>query len=532
LAGGLVPTTLTNLTGSGTIVDNSVMSFSYTEDVTSLEPQNLTGGSGQVSFTAEAANQADVSNNLHPSSKLLINNTMRLESSQFGAVEFIGTTLSITDKMVSVTGNTVQARLNVEKTAGPHGGSGATLWTAIISYCGLVGVVPTISAPLQVTLDAIPVNFIGWKGNVWEYLKMLCAAVSLSDTDNIGLEMYIDENDLVFRQAKTTVIDISEYVMEKTLSVTSVDSSQAQTISFYKTSYGVDQVVAEEDRSDLTAATKNVTIDDQMQVDPGETLVKRFSVNCSLESINQPQVVSAIIPLPFSGTVGQYVVVGSDDLPIEPTQWIAQGGSLTVSLTENPNEIELVIVAPPATELPTAADPAVVTLGPYKIGTESSGEEDYPALYITGTGVFFEKSSKTFGTGASPEFTSDDSSSEIDNPFFNTKFNLSTRGVAAAQAVCGPQIELSMTVADGVQFGTTVGSLFFDDNNKYRIESIAFSTDSASITASACASFTDFESIWSGQNFNAFSTVAGTDSVNGNQALKFNEFTVIPLMES
>jgi len=527
-----VATTLTNSTGSGTIVPNSVMSFSYTEDVTSLEPQNLTGGAGQVTFTAEAASQTDVSDNLHPSSKLLINNTMRLENDQFGAVEFIGKTVSVTDKIVSVTGNTLQARLNVEKTAPPHGVSGSTLWTAIITYCGLVDIVPTISAELQVTLDSIDVNFIGWQGNVWEYLKMLCAAVSLSDTDNIGLEMYIDEDELVFRQAKTTVVDLSEYVMEKTLSITSVDSSQAQTVSYYDTSYGVNQVIAEQDRTGLTAATQNVTIDDQMQVDPGETLIKRFNVNCSLESVNQPVVVSAISTLPYIGTTGEYVVVGSDDLPIQPSQWVAQGGSLTVSLTENPNEIELVIVAPPATELPTAADPAVVTLGPYKIGTESSGGEDYPALYITGTGVFFEKSSKTFDTGASAEFTSDDASSEIDNPFFNTAFNLSTRGVAAAQAVCGPKIELTMTVADGVQFGTSVGSLFLDGNNKYRIESIAFSQDSASITASACASFTDFQNIWSGQDFDAFSVAAGTNAVNGSQAMKFNEFTVIPLMES
>ena len=525
-------TTLTNSTGSGTIVPNSVMTFSYTEDVTSLEPQNLTGGAGQVTFTAEAASQSDVSDNLHPSSKLLINNTMRLENDQFGAVEFIGKTVSVTDKMVSVTGNTLQARLNVEKTAEPHGGSGSTLWTAIIYYCGLVGIVPTISTELEATLDSIDVNFIGWQGNVWEHLKMLCAAVSLSDTDNIGLEMYVSEDELVFRQAKTTVIDIDEYVMEKTISITSVDSSQAQTVSYYETTYGVNQVVAERDRTGLTAATQNVTIDDQMQVDPGETLVKRFAVNCSLESVNQPLAVSAIIPLPYTGTTGQYVVVGSDDLPVEPAQWIAQGGSLTVSLTENPNEIELVIVAPPATELPTADDPEIVTLGPYKIGVESSGEEEYPALYITGTGVFFEKSSKTFGTGASPEFTSDDSSSEIDNPFFNSKFNLSTRGVAAAQAVCGPNIELTLTVADGVQFGTSVGSLFFDGNNKYRIESIGFSQDSASITASACAAFTDFNNVWSGQDFDAFSAVAGTEAVYGQQAMKFNEFTVIPLMES
>ena len=148
-------TKLTNLTGSGTIAPNSLMMFSYSEDVTSLQPDDLTGGAGQVSFSALRARQNNVTNNLHPSSKLLINNTLRLEDDRYGIVDFIGRDVSIVDDVVSLTGNTIQARLNVEVTAPPHGGSGSTLWTAIVVYCGLVNIVPTISSSLQTTLDLL-----------------------------------------------------------------------------------------------------------------------------------------------------------------------------------------------------------------------------------------------------------------------------------------------------------------------------------------------------------------------------------------
>lgn len=525
--------TLTNVSGSGSIETDSLISFSYSEDVTSLEPSNLDGGVGQVNASGIVVKEEKVGNT-HPASKLLINNDLSLNDPVFGSVQFQAESVSIGTQVVNITGSTLHQRLNVERTAAPQGGTGATLWTAIVYYCSLVDVVPDISEELQEDLDAISVNFIGWQGNVWEHLKMLCAAISIDQTNNIGLEMFIDNDTLVFRQALANTIDLSEYLEDVSLSVSSVDTAQRLSLLKYETVYGVNRVIAEEDRSDLTAATRNVTIDDRMQVDAGETLVKRFKVNASLESVNQPTVVSAIttLPYPLTGGFGEYVVVGNDDLPIQPSQWTAQGGSLTVSLTENPNEIELVIVAPPAPSLPTADDPAQATLAPYKIGVESSGEEEYPALYITGTGVFFEKKSKTFITGASSEYTAKQNATEIDNPFLVSDHDISTRGVAAAQAQCGPKITLNMTVAGGVTFGNSIGSVFNYESNKYRLSSIQFSESNATIDAVGCARFSDFNAKWSGKTFTNFKSIALDPTLYPTQALKFNEFSVIPLMEA
>lgn len=526
-------TNITNASGSGKIQDNSLLSFSYNEDVTSLEPSNLSGGVGQVSFSGIVVKEDKVGDT-HPSSKLLINNDIILTDTILGSVQFQAQSVTVNNEVANVTGSTIHERLNVDKTAGPHGGTGATLWTAIVYYCSLVDITPSISSSLQTTLDAIDVNFIGWRGNVWEHLKMLCAAVSLSDTDNVGLEMYIDNDTLTFRQALSQTIDITEYIEDVNLSINSTDTAQRFSLTKYETVYGSNRVIAEESRADLTAATANVTIDDKMQVDAGETLVKRFKVNASLDSINQPTVVSAIttLPYPLTGGFGEYVVVGNDDLPIEPSQWTDQGGSLTVSITENPNEIELTIVAPPAPSLPLASNPSDVTYAPYKIGVETSGGEDYPALYLTGTGVFFEKKTKDFITGASNDYTSKEDATAVDNPFFIRDHDISTRGVAAAQAQCGPEISLSMSVSEGVQFGSTIGAMFDYESNKYRLSSIQFTDSTIAIAGKGCARFSDFEAIWDTLTFTNFTSVALDPSVAPNEALTFNEFSVIPLMEA
>lgn len=525
-------TTLTNSSGSGKVQDDSLISFSYSEDVTSLEPSNLTGGVGQVSITAVAVHDEKVGNT-HPASKFLINNQMVLTDDNLGTISFNVKEVSISDEVVSASGLTIHERLNVTRTAAPHGGSGATLWTAIVYYCSLVDVVPSISSALQATLDAIDVNFIGWQGNVWEHLKMLCAGVTIADDDNVGLEMYIDDDTLTFRQALTTNVVADENIVNASLSINSADSSQSFDVIRYITEYKTNGIVKEEDRQELTGKTQAVTISDSMQVDAGETLIKRFKIDASLESVNQPTAVSAISTLPYTdGGYGEYVIVGNDDLPVLPSQWESEGGSLTVALTENPNEIEITIVAPPAPSLTLADDPAELTYAPYKVGVESSGGTEYPALYITGTGVFFETKTKTFLTGASNDYTADEKSAEVDNPFITKDIDQASRGLAAAQANCGPDIQLSMTLADGLQFGGSIGSVITYGTNKYRITSISFSDDVPSITAKGCASFSDFEDIWSGLDFNDFTSVALDPSVAPDDAMKFNEFSVTPLMES
>lgn len=522
--------TLKNLDGSGSLKHNSVSNYSYSEEVTPLEPSSMNGGTSQVNITGTAMLE-DTVGNTHPNSALLVNNTMQLVDSNYGSINFLAKKVSINNGIASVTGETIMSRLNTYKTAAPHGGGGASLLSAIEYYCSLVDVVPVIDEDFANELDAIDVNYLGWSGNVWEHLKMLCAAVSASEVDNVGIEMYVDGSDLVFRKAKTVDVKFSK-VSSENYSIDSFNSAKSVDVVKYATTYGVNQVVREQQRQlgGLFTVNENVSITDAMQVEAGQVVTKRFLINASLSEVKQPQCVEQIFPLPYAGVTGQYVVVGNDDLPIVPAQWEGQGGSLTVSLTENPYEIEITIVAPPAAALPTVDNPSVLTYAPYKIGVESSGEADYPALYIVGTGVFFEKSTKTFLTGADDDYTSKDSNQTIDNIFITTDFNQNARGIAAAQVICGPNIMLSQTISDSVSFGSANGSIQSVKSNKFRTVSASYGPNGVSITATPCATFTDFNDLWVPKEFSEFNAVALDPIANPSSALKFNEFSVIPLM--
>lgn len=517
---------LVNNDGSGSVGNESPISYSYSEDVTSLEPSSLTGGAGQVTVSAIAVEEDRVGAT-HPNSKLLINNSMSLIHESSGEVQFTVKQASVNAGVVSIVGETLEGRLNVERTAGPHGGSGATVATAITYYCGLVGIIPTFEEGLEAALDTIPANFIGWKGNVWEHLKMLCAAISYD------LEFYIDSTGLIFRTAKSQTADFMQpNIISQAISVDSLEGAQLVNVTNYNTSYGINQVV-----QDISANSDNLTssnaqgasIYDGMQVNAGEKLVKRFTINASLETVNSVQAVDGILPFPFTGgAIGQYAIAGADGKFIKASQWNGEGGKLTVTLTENPNEIEITIIAPVKNGLENITGGGNLSYEPYKIGIETSGSTDYPAIYITGTGVFYKKIQNEIATGASSTYTSQQTAVAIDNPFITNIADLYTAGAAAAQVICGPNVNLSQSVSTVEPFGSTPGKIIKVDSNKYRITSVNYGVDTTSFTAKPVTSFADFEALWDGKLFTDFEDVAFSDP--STEALKFNEFTVIPLM--
>ena len=512
---------ITNLGANGTLPENAILSYSYSEDATPLRLDTASTGAGQVTSTIETSLDAK-------GGRLLVNNELSVADDYFGSLIFTARKYSESqDGIGSLTGETIAYKLNAYRAAPPVGGAGADLYEAVLTYCALVDVVPVISSELETKMAAIPVNFIGWTGNVWQYLEMLCQAVSLDTEENTYLEMAVIDNQLHFREALQNNIEIKEFVTSKNFSVDSYDAAQFLTMSYYDTFYGSNRIVQEQNvANNVFAINESVSITDSLQVDAGATITKIVKIKASLESVNQPEVVSQISTLPFptTGSIGEYVVVGSDDYPIKPEQWTAEGGSLTVRLTDVPDEIEITITAPKSVQMQVADGyPVEVTYAPYKIGVESSGNE-YPALYITGTGVFFNKRTVTLPTGASSEYAPSISTSTVDNPFICNKKDLLNRGLATAQGICGPSIAYTANVVSGVEFGQSVGSLFPEYDTKFRINSIAFNQNDATVNASAYVTFADFNEAWAG------ASIADFNSENEN--LKFNEFSVIPLVRN
>jgi hypothetical protein len=514
--------------GSGAILTGSEISYSYSEDVSSLSPDSISGGSGQLTLSAI---KQDDSVDFKKSPALLLNNLMTLNDSTAGEIEFRVKKVSTNNDLVSLTGQTVEARMNVTKIAQPIGGSSGyadTLQEAIEYYCGLAGVSPDFDDDLLALVSVRQINFIGWEANLWEQLKLLCASTSASATEDIPMEMAVDIDRLKFRKANNRTANLTDNASSISVEVDNFDASKMVKVTMYKTEYLANTVVKEDtELDDELGFAQEVSIRDQMQVDAGQTIIKRFTIKASLETVNNPTAVASISSLPYSGTTGEYVVVGSDDLPILPAQWTAQGGSLTVSLTGNPNEIEIKITAPQASELQQAGDPNAFSLAPYKIGTESAGGVDYPALYITGTGVFFERFTQAFYTGAADEYTASLEDTAIDSPFITTRMELASRGIAAAQAIAGPSVAISISNPSDIVMNSTIGSVIEYDRSKYRIETASFSAGDRGVTGTSVSPIPDFNAIWAGKTFADFATTMGTDS--DFEYVSFNEFTIIPL---
>jgi hypothetical protein len=235
-----MPITFTS-NGTSGFVPDSIFSYSYNEDITSIEPSTNDGGAGQLSISGvEIAPKSD--NSFILSTRMMINDDVVLtipgQGSVQGKVKQVSTNSAGT---ATVLADTVQTKLNVEKTALPFSG---TLRNAIIYYCGLCGVVPAFDATAySTTLPNLAINFIGWKGNVWEYLKMLCSGISTSATTNSSIEMIIINNVLTFRPALTSSVTIAEDVSDIGYSYEVLNSSKSIKIYDYNSTFITNGVV-------------------------------------------------------------------------------------------------------------------------------------------------------------------------------------------------------------------------------------------------------------------------------------------------
>lgn len=511
-------TKLTNV-GSGKIKDDSIIAFSYSEDATPLDPTSSGGGTSQVSLSAiEETTDVALAN-----TKLMINNSATIQDDIFGSVQFDVKNVSTNAAgIATILGDSIQSKLNVIKTANPFVG---TLSGAITYYCGLCGVTPVVDA----ALNSKSVVFIGWSGNVWEYLKDLCAVISYSTTDRLPIEVYFTGTAVGFRPALASTIAIQDYLSDMNQSVGIFDAAQSIDVYSYNTGAKVNDILYDisyyDPNSSNYAKRFLSSFSDSMQVAAGETKKVLFTIDTSLTSVKQPECVSTISPFPYdpltSGN-GQYVIVGTDNLPIQPSQWIDQGGSLTVRITENPNEVEITIVAPPETAL-LKADGTGLGYAPYKVGIETSGSGfDYPAIYIVGSGISYEKTKTTFYTAANPSVTSKTEAFEVDNIFITDDFTLANAGLAAAQASCGPLVTLNGTSASGFTFGSSIGSSFNMNSSRFRIDSVGFSESGITWNSQDCARFSDFNTANTGKTFSQFNSKMTSSAT-------FTDFSVIPL---
>ena len=641
---------ITVSSANGIAVDNSISEYSYSEEANSIEPSALTGGSGAANVTLDGVDftvDAGIA---------YIGSNMTLTDGTNNSVVFkVNGVNKTSDGKVALNGDTLTNKLNIEVTAAPQGNT--SLKNAINYYCGLAGITPQYDASITSDLGKT-VNFIGWKGNLWEHLKMLCAGVVSNSGAHI--EMYVLNGVLRFRKAldSANLIDLSDEVSSEDISFDSTNLAQKIEMYNYNTSYKTPTTggILYEDKeleSGPAGLRTYPATSGVISVNAGETSVTRVKVKASLTSVQQPTAVTTMGNPPYSGSTSRYVVVGPDDVVIQPSAWEAGyvGGRVKVAIVGDArDELEITVVAPPAptsttpggdggqggtgnsgvtglanpvlsfayggmsgtgsasastfnfswtpvanaefyilnvvpssgsaqtytftndvTSYPlgllvsksytvtvtagtnnalvngvpnsyllsspspyaffaaisdpdrgsggggsstggstvsgtgpdnTVAQPAVpgapesgtsdpnsapttLSFSSYKVGIETAGSgSDYPAFYIVGTGVFYDKQMTSISTGLTSADTTTDVGTTIDNPFITTTADFNAKKALALKKFDTPKVTLSQSVAAPRTFGTLPGSTQIVDGATFRVESVSYSPSDVSITSS------------------------------------------------
>lgn len=436
------------LNGAGISGTENVVSFSVQEDATPIDPSSSFGGVGQIRVSID-----DFDDSRRLIGELVLTDGARGKTS--GKV----TSLESTDGNLSITADSILGLFNTEKTALPFSG---TLGAAVQYYCDLVGI------PNDVIVDAMvssrPVIYPGWIGNAWVYMKQLLSAEQV--------EMSLVFNRVYVRPLRRLVAN-TDKTSSMGWGIDNSGAAQTVEICYYNHTYGSNTEIyplADEEANIYTVGS-------------GETQVFTQRLNASMTSVNQPEIVAFVENRSYAGTNGVYAVTGSDDLPITPAQWVAQGGMLSVRITDDPSIIEV-----------TVRGAAMPELAPYRISMSSGSGTSYNSLHITGTGVAWDKKTITLRTGASSETTSTEIGVTVENPYISTKQQAYSLGAKVAQAYSGLNYRVTGTAYDLNRAGQ--GRDLIDAT----IEDFNLAYDPGT-------TITEFNTEWSGQtiaDFNAY----------------------------
>lgn len=375
-----------------------VMDFSSTEDATTIDPSNYNGGFGQVTVTARPV----------PDTKMALGKTVMLSDSDKGKTTGIVRQVSVTDKVVTFTGDSVLGLFNTYHTIGPQVG---TLEEAINAYCDLVGITNLVE--VHESLADLPVQFPGFQGNVWDNIKRIMAAWQI--------ELALVYDKIVVRPLRQVQANLDR-------NTTITENVNAQSASKYvEIHYYPTETIFLGEVYPVAGEEPNI-----LQVDAGETREFTMALKSSITTLNQPVYQDFVEDRSYEGTVGVYTVAANDGLPVTYSRWQAMGGALSVRFGENSSTLIVTVTG--------ASD---VELAPYRVAMTSGSGNFYNALHITGNGVRWTDEMITLSTGASSEVTGEEVGATVTNPFIQTLAQAYTAGLRASGTYAGPVYQVS-----------------------------------------------------------------------------------------
>lgn len=415
------------ITGNGRFGGHTtnIIQYSANEESTPIDPNDSSGGYGQLTFDAIEDEAPD-------GSPLLQNDTIQLSDGSTGTTGGVVTAVDGADGIVTVTASSRIGILRAIAQAQPYTG---TLGGAFTYYLSLAGV--TSGFTIDATITSRAVSFPGWNDEVFVALKRLCAAQEV--------EMSLVSNNIVLRPIRTrTAQNLHDTAHRWHIG----NGELAQSVEVY---YYQSQSQSGTLAYPIDAAHDSPTIG---PFDSGEAVTLQVDLSASLSSVVQPVVQDYVDPH-YAGPISVYTVIGKDNQPVAASWWTSHGGQITVTI--GPDTRTLVITAIGAVDTDGG-------YAPYRIA-EMIGTDAVNTLKICGAGVFFNKALLTIPTGAELARTARVVGATIDNEFITTANDAYTAGLKTAQSFAAPDQTIDVT-ATVVNRRDEVGSIIyptFDD---------------------------------------------------------------------
>lgn len=468
-------------------IGSNLTNFDMTVEVSSLDPSSMTGSTGSINLSTGPKR--------HP--EQLRNTQIVVTDDDAGSM--LGRVSSVTwsESGANFALETMLNRLNVQVTVRPRLSSLEAGMSAILSQIGM-------------DCDGLTTDlayFPGWRGTMLDYVKHFCSW--------FNYEIYTDwvyPNRVMFRP-------IRNFTFTPSLTATTgevQDQNLAQNIEIVDYQYDFDHAFD----GQITEFTPSAVDDMQIiTVNAGETASYDIKVNGWIATVTQPVVMDLVGP-EVRTDAGAYCVAGADGLPITAAQWTGEGGSLTVSLTDEPDVLHVEVQAP-AANLLTGEGEDGDRYGPYSIAATTTEGQLYNSLHITGTGLLFDKVIRRMPTAVPMDVSSEEVGATIDNPWVSGISFAYRLGVRAAQSYSGPTYTRTFTTPEKLNIVVLAGSRIPGDEVMFRATSVTVSPTGTTLTATMDTTFEDFETKWAGETFADFNAV--TDGMT------FGNWSTVPL---
>ena len=304
----------------------------------------------------------------------------------------------------SASASSVQSKLNVERVI-------EFMWNveaiaAVEHYFASVGIEPnTLKIVQHSALDGRTYHVPASDGNVWASLKQWLSANSLDLN-------YVYDTLVVYPMDIHTMF-VRDVATDWNIQLDETESTQTVSCNVYHREKSNGKQIMYPPRvsqwPDNPEALLNDYDADVISVEAGQTVEVEIPLAAELSSVVQPvHILATPSAKPTISQIpsGCYTVVGKDNKPITPAQWLDNGGGLSVEIGSDSRTL-LVHV--------TGMQDPKDAFGPFRIA-ESDGSNDYSTLFVVGEGVFIDVETVTLATGG--ELITDPET--IDNPSIDT----------------------------------------------------------------------------------------------------------------